>query len=196
MVKNPDVKKLGEFVRVTKVSLDWLLERKGGDPDLAPPQTTRRRRSRSADPAASDNAAGGLDLPIPEIAPQLSAHASQIDMTPRALWVLPHQVLEIGFNSVPEASVIKRVVTRGGMEFGLARGDYMIIDTSRQRVDEAGMYIVADPAGLSAFRVLINEKDGKLSVAAVADDLQRSNPQLSVDNLPTLGRVMGIFKPT
>lgn len=198
-VKKPDVNKLGKFVELVEVSLDWLVERKGNDPDLTIPQASRRRRSsgKSVERAATPGNSGSPfhEMPIPEVAATLTAHANGMDMTPKALWAIPHQVLEIGFHAEPETTVIKRIVTRGGTEFGLSRGDYVLIDTSRTWIDEPGTYIIADPEGVSAQRVLVAEDGGKLKVVAVADDLQRSNPQVAVDNLKPLGRVMGIFKP-
>lgn len=197
-VKNPDVNKLGKFARLMDISLDWLLELKGDDPDLTmPPPTNRRRLSGSSAerPAGAEKRVPHLGLPIPEISPSLVAHASQVDRAPRTLWTIPHQVLEIGFNAEPGATVVQRIVTRSG-EFGLARGDYILIDLSRTRIDEAGIYLIADPEGTSASRALIVEKDGKLEVAAFADDLQRDHAQASVDTLIPLGRIMGIFKPS
>jgi transcriptional regulator with XRE-family HTH domain len=198
-VKNPDMDKLGKFVELTNVSLAWLVRRAGDDPDLTMPAPRRRRSSATTalQPTAGPGATNGVvvEPPIPEIAAALSAHAKTIDVTPRALWTVPRQILQIGFNCEPETTVIKRIVTRGGSEFGLARGDYVLIDTSRTRIDEPGTYIVADPDGVSARRVLIVDNEGKMEIAAVADDLQRSNPQASVDNLMPLGRVMGILKP-
>jgi transcriptional regulator with XRE-family HTH domain len=198
-VKNPDINKLGKFVALTDVSLTWLIKRQGDDPDLTVPAPRRRRSSASSPPErgsqlGSGNSPGG-EPPIPEIAAPLSAHAKAFDLTARAFWTVPRQVLEIGFNSLPETTVVKRVVTRGGSEFGLSRGDYVLIDTSRTRVDEPGMYIIPDPEGLSARRALVVEENGKLKIAAVADDVNRDYPQISVDNLTALGRVMGIIKP-
>lgn len=199
-VKNPDMEKLGAFVKLTDVTLDWLVDRKGSDPDLTVQAPRRRRSSASAasdrPSVLGDGIGPGSELPIPEIAAALAAHAKAIDLTARAFWTVPRQVLEIGFNAVPEATVIKRVVTRGGAEFGLARGDYVLLDTSRTRIDEAGMYIVADPEGVSARRVLVAEDAGNLRILAVADEAQRNNPQLTLDDLTVLGRVMGIIKPS
>ena len=195
-VRNPDVEKLGAFVELTNVNLDWLIKREGEDPDLAPAQTRRRRASnRAAAMTSGDTGALPAESPIPEVAPLLSVHAAEINLTPRALWVIPHQVLEIGFNTVADRTVIKRIVTRSSPEFGLSRGDYILIDTSRQRIDEPGIYIVADVEGRSACRVLIVEKGDNLEIAVFSDDLQRSYPQATVDNLIPLGRVMGVFKP-
>lgn len=196
-VKNPDVKKLGAFVQLVDCSLDWLIERKGPDPDLTLPKARRRRGSAAPMPIVSPGDAVGpvMEPPIPEIAAALTLHAKEIDFSPRALWTIPHQVLEIGFNTVPQSAVIKRVITRDGDEFGMSRGDYCLIDTSRRRIDEAGVYVVADPEGICARRVLIVDKQGRLEIAAFADDTSASTPHTSVDKLEPLGRVMGILKP-
>jgi transcriptional regulator with XRE-family HTH domain len=196
-VKNPDVVKLGRFVKLVDVSLDWLLERKGDDPDLTPAAPSGRRRIPATSGRREYDTNGSpahSELPIAEIAAALTAHASQIDMTPRSFWTIPRQILEIGFNAQPETTVVKRIVTKKG-ELGLSRGDYVLIDASRTRIDEAGTYLVADPDKVSARCVLITEKNGKLEIAAVADDLNRSCPQIAVENLVSLGRIMGIFKP-
>ncbi len=195
-VQRLDKEKLGTFVKLVDVSLDWLLERKGEEPDLTPPSRRRRRSKEEPTPIAiPSGVVNSVEHFIPEVAAALSAHAKQIDMTPRALWAIPHQVLEIGFNAEPGSTVVKRVAVQSHASFGLSRGDYVLIDTSRTRIDEAGTYLVADPAGLSAHRVLIIDNNGTLEVSSVADDLQRSFPQPTVDNLIPLGRVMGILKP-
>lgn len=198
-VSKRDEKKLAAFVKLVDVNLDWLVNRKGPDPDLTPPADRRRKARANAEVIArrAMNGSGDelMDAPIPEIAPSLTAHASHIDLTPRALWIIPHQVIEIGFNSEPETTVIKRIVTHSQVECGLERGDYVMIDTSRKQIGEAGIYMVADPEGKSARKVVIVKKDGCFEIAGVADDLQRNGPQESVDKLLPLGRVMGIFKP-
>lgn len=196
-VKNPDMTKLGKFVRLVDVSLDWLIDRKGPDPDLTPP-TGRKRRAVAAAAVISapeSPEAHEINPSIPEIAGPLNAHASKIDFSAKALWTIPSQVLEIGFNSVLASTCIQRVVARGQTEVGLSRGDYILIDISRNRIDEPGIYIVADPEGISARRILVVDKAGKLEVSAVADDLERESLPESVDKLNPMGRVMGIFRP-
>jgi len=196
-VANPDVGKLRRFSSLVDVSLDWLIDRKGKDPDfLAVSPTQPKKPTKKAQPdQAADHPSDSL-VSIPEIAPSLDAHAKAIDLTARHYWSLPIDVLELGFNCNASSTVVKRIVTRDGHQFGLARGDYVLIDTSRTRIDEPGIYIVADPQGVSARRALVDlDKDDTLHITIMADDTTRSSPQDSGDNPVVLGRVMGIFKP-
>jgi transcriptional regulator with XRE-family HTH domain len=198
-VKNPDTTKLGKFATLTDCTLDWLLERKGVEPNLTPVDKGTRRQRRKAAPASLELSAGAprgaSDLPIAEIAAPMSAHASELNLTPRALWVIPGQILEISFNILPEHAVLQRALTRTGTNLPFARGDYLLIDVSRTKIDEPGTYMMADPDGKSARRAFVIDQDGQLTASVWVDDLSRDQPGSAVDNHVCLGRVMGIFKP-
>jgi transcriptional regulator with XRE-family HTH domain len=198
-VKNPDTMKLGRFAELTQCSLDWLIKREGSDPDLTPPPKMGRRRKRRADNAPVDVSTGAgrgvADLPIAEIAAPMTAHARELNLTPRALWTIPQQVLEIGFNSLPENTVVHRVVSRSAADAPFARGDYLLVDISRTKIDEPGTYMIADGAGESACRAFVVDENGQLTLSVWTDDLNRNPPQNGIEDLVSLGRIMGIFKP-
>ena len=192
-VTNPDVDKLRRFSSLVDVSLDWLIDRKGKDPEfLGVSSALPKKPTKKAQTETSSD----LTVDIPEVAPSLGAHAKAIDFNARHYWSLPLDVLELGFNCNAEATVVKRVVTRDGKEFGVARGDYVLIDTSRTQIDEPGLYIIADPDGVCARRALVDLDNDELHITVMADDTSRSSPQDSGDKPVVLGRVMGIFKPT
>lgn len=193
-VKNPDTTRLKEFAALTEINLDWLIAGRGEPPAFL---TQRRRRARggAATEVMGDNAMPERPLSqqsIPEVAPSLTAHAAAIDITPRAWWSIPQEVLELGFNAMPSSTVVKRVMTLDGDAFGLERGDYVLIDGSRTRINEPGLYLLADPEGKCAMRALV---DDKLRIARIGDDTLRGQPQIDADKITVLGRVMGIFKP-
>lgn len=200
-VKRMDGDKLYGFAQICDVTLDWLLERKGGDPDLSPPKP-RSRKTRETQQILADRAKLGngstdlLEVPLVEVTPSLTAHHSHIDMTPRNLWTMPHDILELGFHAEPETTVVKRVVTRSPDVFGMNKGDYVLIDAGRTRIDEPGIYLITDPEGKSAYRALVILNDsGVCELASIADDLMRDGSQFTLEQLIPLGRVMGIFKP-
>lgn len=139
-VKNPDQKRLGAFCKPADVSLAWILEGKGPRPAIL--------------------ASLKIDAGIPEIAGPMSPDEG----TPRAIWTIPHDVLQLGFNSNPGSLVIQR-----------ARGDYLLIDTSRNELDESGTYIVVENGVTSHLRY----DEG-------------SEPR----DVMVLGRIMGVFRPT
>jgi transcriptional regulator with XRE-family HTH domain len=194
-VANPDVGKLRRFSSLVDVSLDWLIDRKGKDPDFLAVSPTQPKKPNKKTQGAQSDQPSDSTVDIPEIAPSLDAHAKGIDFTARHYWSLPIDVLELGFNCNAGSTVVKRVVTRDGHEFGIARGDYVLIDTSRARIDEPGLYIIADPDGVSARRALADLDKGELHITIMADDTGRDSPQDNGDNPVVLGRVMGIFKP-
>lgn len=195
-VKNPDVDKLAAFTSLTKISLDWLVEGTGDDPEFLAARRTAKPRLVTDDATPDPKSRRSpMQEQVPEVAPSLAAHASAIDMTPRAYWSMPHEVLELGFNVEPSHAIIKRVVTREGSEFGLSRGDYVLIDVSRTRIDEPGTYLLADPEGKSARRARVELQNGKLQIVILSDDVVRDNPQAAEENIVVLGRVMGVFHP-
>ena len=196
-VKKPDVDKLAAFTSLTKISLDWLIEGNGDDPEFLlqarrTAKPTLVTEDASADPSSRR---AMMQEQVPEVAASLVAHASAIDMTPRALWSIPREVLELGFNVEPNNAIIKRVVTREGSEFGLSRGDYVLIDVSRTRIDEPGTYLLADPEGKCARRARVEARDDRLQIVILSDDVVRDNPQAVDNDVVVLGRVMGIFRP-
>lgn len=193
ITREPRVENLLAFTKLTDVDLDWLLERRGDDPDLGRDNYRQPMRASGDEPAAHADA-----VAIPEVAPSLACHARQIDPTPRANWVIPSDVLEIGFHAVPEACVIKRIVNRTGISdaANMARGDYILIDTSRTRIDEPGVYLVRDPKGHAARRALVTIESGKgLQITVLADDITQQDVCLASGDLIVLGRIMGIFHP-
>lgn len=190
-VENPDKVKLGKFCSLTDINLDWILERRGDDPDFL---TKARKDVPIGMPFLSMEPPSRAELRIPEIAGNLSAHSQGIDRTPKRFWTISPDVLELSFRCNAAAAVIKNVMTPVGPEFGINRGEFLLIDTSRNAFNEPGLYLIGGHD--CARRALVERKnDGKLSVRALGDDMLESSPRDSGDNSPVLGRVMGIFKP-
>lgn len=197
-VHNPDSAKVIAFTKLTDISLDWLLVRDGNDPAFAAPVPTRRKRSAATPrPAANDgSAAPGMRIAdIPEIAAPLTAHANGLDLMARAIWSIPDEVIELGFNGTPGAMAVKRVITRDGADFNVTRGDYVLIDTTRNRIDEPGVYLLSDPDGQCARRALVKTVNDVLRIVVLADDVNREPQTIAEGDATVLGRIMGIFKP-
>jgi len=195
VVANPSRDVLTEFSKIAEIDLDWLIERKGDDPEFL--------AAKGSSPAAGDSASGTPDIliggranqAVPEVSPSMAAHARAIDVTPRSIWGMPIDVLELGFNCEAAHVVMKRVITREGADFGIERNDYVLIDTSRTRMDEPGLYILADPEGICARRAKVELNGDQLVISMMGDDTDRTSPRDSGDKSDVLGRVMGIFKP-
>lgn len=194
-VANPDTGKLLAFTKLTDCSLDWLIDGRGPAPDLAVNLKPPRRITAVAETAAAKETRS-IGVEIPEITATMSQHATQLDLTPRAMWRIPLEVVEIGFNSVAGHLAIKRVITREGSDFGVGRGDYVLIDTSRTRIDEVGVYLLADPEGKSARRARVDWCNVALRITILADDIDREDSEIASDApMTVLGRIMGVFKP-
>jgi len=92
----------------------------------------------------------------------------------------------------PEQAVIKRVKIGYTASDGtpVLRGDYVLIDASRNVVSEPGIYYVADPDRREAKRVIVNadEQTGEL----IARLPGRADP-VSIGELEVLGRAMAVF---
>lgn len=194
-VKKPDVDKLAAFTELTAVSLDWLVQGQGEPPPFLAASRRPVKPVVAAEGAEARTRINSAQQPVPEIVAALTAHAKALDLTPRAFWAVPQEVLELGFEVEAGHAVIKRVATRDGEDFGLRRGDYVLIDTSRNRIDEPGLYILPDPSGVSARRALVEMVDGQLKIVLLGDDAYRGSAQPVADEFTALGRVMGIFKP-
>lgn len=203
-VKNPDLNKLISFSKMADVSLQWLIERSGPDPDLRP--TTTAASSPTNGGGETDGKADGHNkmdgfhvaspadgaAMIPEISASMAAHARSFDMTAGAYWGLPDTVTMLAFNGTPGRMVIKREVSQDP-SLGAKRGDYLLIDTSRTRIDEVGLYLLADPDGKQARRARVTvSEDGSL---LISDDINRVARPLSSADDCVLGRVMAIFQP-
>lgn len=197
-VEKPDATKLMAFSRLCEVSLDWILGGKGPVPTiLAAPS---RRAQKSGKAKRKTNGVKSLtDLgdegSVPELVAAMTAHAEAFDLTPRAMWALPAEILEFSFHSTPGSSILIRVATRQDQSFGLQRDDFALIDTTRTRIDEGGIYVIADADGKAARRVMVDERGGKFHLAVMADDLSRPLEEVNEADITVLGRVMGVFRP-
>lgn len=170
----PTRKRLGGLAKLTDVSLDWLLARSGPDPDIVSPN---RKGGRLGD---GDSA----ELIIPEISGSMAAHAERLDLTPQAGWMIPTTVVQLGFNSEPGNLAVQRVVSTDKL---VERGDYLLIDHSRNKFDDAGAYIVTRDNDEAAFRIELEWTDGTLTLRNMVMEDWRS--------LKVLGRVMGFLRP-
>jgi transcriptional regulator with XRE-family HTH domain len=198
-VKDPNITALTALTEVMDCSLEWIIERKGPDPVLSPSiAAPRRRRPPVGHEGAPESPLIGNSPPadtVPEISPALQDHAGGLDMAPRAVWNIPGAVQELRFNSTLGQTAIMRVLASELTEGGGERGDYVLIDTSRKRIDEAGIWLIADPVGGSARRVHARQDGERLRVVALSDNLEQENQELDPFRTPALGRIMGIFRP-
>lgn len=180
-VERPDKNKLVTFAKLNEINLDWLLEGTGH-------------------PEAKNTANGQLisiSRPhIAELEPAMSCHAGGWDMQTRNVWKVPTEVIEMAFRSNPDASIIKRTNSQPAYGFGVLRGDYVLIDTSRSRIDEPGVYVLADAGGVCARYALAKNVEGLLRVVQFADEVNLDGGVIEDSaSAVVLGRIMGIFRP-
>lgn len=142
-VLEPNTENLIAFTELTNITLDWLLSRKGEDPKfLSNPQRSPPRDSRAIQPAVSG---------LPEVSPLLTLHARALDPTPRNIWFIPEDAIELALHAASDATVVMRINARHSEDCGLSRGDYVLIDTSYQAIDDDGLYLVTAPDAKAAF---------------------------------------------
>lgn len=218
LVGNIDEDKLKRLAKLLHVSAEWLISAKGAAPELAlnipdrafvgTRSNSRLGRLESAVQEAVDaveqsklNAAAlppenirmltGVDKSVPEIksaAPQFDD--SHHDDT---RWTMPREVLRRTFYCDPDNVVIKQA--RKGLDAPdgtpIRRGDYLLIDKTRNAINEPGIYYVADPEGKEAHRAIAtaNETTGELTV--VIDG--RADVDKPTDGWLVMGRAMAVF---
>lgn len=204
-VSEIDDHKIEAFAKLTKVAAQWL--RHGGKTDLEiPPRILQRAatgrgfsgmRSKEAmappqppAPEPSNVAEVPAGAIISEIKPALTAHAKSLDIMPQAKWAIPREVLTLSFNCEPESAVITRTRLPFTLPDGtqVSRLDYLLLDASRQTIDEPGLYYVADPQGKEAKRAVAQEVDGKLRVHFYGE-----TDEIEPESLEVLGRAMAVF---
>jgi len=197
--KIPD-HRIEAFARVTGVSKQWLQHHTGTAPKLDFSNMPRKMKMnkkflRSAKltygeaDAPMSLAIEALDARILEIKPRLSAHAKTLDTTAQALWAIPREVLSLDFNCDPDQALIKRSLIDGPpLPDGtpVCRGDYALIDATRNVINEPGLYYVADPEGKEVRRVIVVG-------AELAVTLQSTGEAVNKEDLVVLGRVMAVF---
>jgi hypothetical protein len=126
-----------------------------------------------------------------EIKAAMSSHATGLDKAaPQAKWSIPREVLTLGFNCDPEQALIKRVRVAYTMTDGtpVLRGDYVLIDASRNTINEPGIYYVADPREAKRIHVNADEATGELIARATGH-----TETIPINDLEVLGRVMAVF---
>lgn len=200
------------FAKLTGVSAAWLKAREGNPPKLDFSKVTTSRNnvaSRNGNASTASSAPDALPAPtvtaldpsidavtsnasvIAEIKPRLSAHARELDTTPQASWSIPREVMTLGFNCDPVHGFIHRVtMDEPPMADGtpINRGDYILIDPTRDVINEAGVYYVADPNGVEAQRIVVTIEDGKTVAKS-----HRTGEPVEIANLRVLGRTMAVF---
>ena len=194
-VQNVDEDKIKAFAKLTGVSAQWLKHATGAPPKGLKLDIHDRAfvgKSRETIAAMTPSLAPeGME--VAEIKPAMKAHAKGLDTAPQAKWAIPREVLALGFNCEPDSAVIKRVRHGYTIPDGtvVARGDYVLIDASRNTIDEPGLYYVADPAGLEAKRVFatIDGPGGELVVRLHGG----SGEPVDASGLDVLGRGMAVF---
>jgi transcriptional regulator with XRE-family HTH domain len=200
--------KIVKFAKMTAVSVEWLMHRVGDAPTVqqkainvaSPPPfpTLPEEPSIPATPIPAAPAAAPAPAALPasgaeiaEIKPN-QPNATELDLTPKATWSIPGEVLTLGFNCDPDHAVITRVIIPVTMPDGMVahRGDYLLIDTSRITINEPGVYFVADPDGKEVRRLTVSEEEnGALIVGDKTGKLDASPEMFTV-----LGRAMAVFR--
>lgn len=195
-VQTVDEAKIKRFAKLTGVAAQWLLHATGAAPKLNLGVHDRAFVGKSKDTIAAMTPVSAPEAPLTEVAeikPALKAHAKGLDTAPQATWAIPREVLALGFNCEPDQVVIKRARHSYTMADGtmVARGDYVLIDASRNVIDEPGLYYVADPDGLEAKRAFatIDEPSGDLVVR-----MHGGPDPVNPGELEVLGRAMGLFR--
>lgn len=188
------------FAKLTHVSAKWLRDGEGEPPPLDFSKVPDKYRK----PPAGRLVADQTPLPpsnviqleshgaqVTEITPRASAHARALDTTPQATWSIPKEVLTLGFYCDPEQGFIKRVPADGPpLPDGtpVNRGDYVLIDSTRNVINEPGLYYVNDPSGKEVRRVIVSKEADKL-----VGTLQLTNQPIGLEGLEVLGRAMAVF---
>jgi transcriptional regulator with XRE-family HTH domain len=198
-VNVPD-ERIDAFAKLTQVSAKWLRDGQGDPPPLDFSKVPEKYRKAPAGRLVADQTplppSNVIQLEshgaqVTEITPRASAHAKALDTAPQATWSIPREVLTLGFNCDPEQGFIKRVPSDGPpLADGtpVNRGDYVLIDSSRNVINEPGLYYVSDPTGKEVRRVVVT-KDGEKLVGT----LQLTNQSIDLEGLEVLGRAMAVF---
>jgi transcriptional regulator with XRE-family HTH domain len=195
----PD-ERIEAFAKLTQVSAKWLKDGKGEPPPLdfskipdkyRNPPAGRLVADRTALPPSNVIQLESNGAQVTEITPRASAHARGLDTAPQATWSIPREVLTLGFNCDPEQGFIKRVPADGPpLPDGtpVNRGDYVLIDSSRNVINEPGLYYVSDPSGKEVRRVIVSKEADKL-----VGILQLTNEPIDLAGLEVLGRATAVF---
>lgn len=185
-VQECDIVALGKFCVATDITLDWLVTGRGPKPGII--SMNRRTRDAARNGGGKDDDDGNETWPIPEITGSMVAHARQLDLAPVKHWTVPDDVLTLVFNSEPDHVVMQRVTAS---DRSVERGDYLLIDISRVKFDDAGTYLVTTDDADAAFRVELEWVEGKLK-PRYPDEIDEAQ----WNNLRVLGRVMALMRPT
>lgn len=191
--------KIVKFAKETAVSVEWIMHRVGEAPTVQQklveitnpppfpklPETQPAAAPPAVAPLPAAPIASGKE--IAEIKPN-QPNASGLDLTPQAQWSIPREVLTLGFNCDPDQAVIRRVLVAVTFPDGTIahRGDYILIDTVRNTINEAGLYYVADPDGREVKHVTVKEAEGALVV--------NGETQVTPEMFTVLGRAMAVFR--
>lgn len=205
-VKNPPEKKLKLFAELTDTTVEWLKHAEGDAPSMTPQTPGRHPTTHAAasEPIEPQKRASLALVPQPAASlPPVTAVTeikaqqtlpTELDMTPKAEWSIPHDVLTTGFGcDDPDQTAIKRVMNSTTMPDGtvVERGDYFLLDCAVRSIRRLGIYYVADPDGhLGVRRIKVTENtQGEVVVfneQGVAMDAAPST-------FTVLGRVAAVF---
>ncbi|MGY3278171.1 helix-turn-helix domain-containing protein [Bradyrhizobium sp. S3.7.6] len=201
------------FAELTSVPIDWLTMKVKQTPkalfDQLAQHFDKKRQKRHGDvptsprlhfAAANDHSpgdnikdiGGAANAEVLEIRPTMKAHANGIDTEkPEARWMIPAQVLKFSFNCDPDSVVMKRVMTPCKLPDGtpVHRGDYFLIDSSRNDINETGIWYVTDPEGKEAKRAHVTLSD----VTQLSMVLEGHPQPVEISGYTVLGRVMSVF---
>jgi transcriptional regulator with XRE-family HTH domain len=176
--KPKDVNQLYRFCEATETDLTWLVEGKGEPPrflygkhvanfeDIV--QDTRQvtviatKRPVTGMVPVSELLDSRGNVSVPQISGHLAEHAKGLSTEmPLAGWSIPVETILVSFHCIADHCVMMRV-TQTDREF--QRGDYLLLDTSRNRLDEPGTYLVSD--GETVFRAAaeFDQAKGKMRI--------------------------------
>jgi hypothetical protein len=158
-IRNPDPEKLRKVARMLGVRSQWLTKRAKPDPKLPSVEPRHKMRTRMY---ADDH----IEQPqmIPELSSDPLAHSRGWQISPRALWAIPHDVLDRTFRSLPG----KSIVVRSWFDLSpISNADFLVVDTSATQFERPGIYLIVETKGGAVKPANIDralgETDGKRS---------------------------------
>jgi hypothetical protein len=175
-IKHPDPEKLAKVAKLLRVRLAWLTKRAKPDPKL--PEVKSRQKMKVS--LFADEQIVPPQV-IPELNSEPSEHSHGWKITPRALWAIPHDVLDRTFRSLPD----RTIVVRSWFDLSpVLTTDFLIVDTSGTEFDRPGIYLVAEAKNGAVLPVNIDRTLG------AADAARRSMSKRSV----ILGRIAAYIR--
>jgi len=190
--------KLKAFSRLTNVSFEWLLAGVGAPPDLPLDIPSDKFKGMRTDQIIKTIHHGpDLARDMVAVPDHGSATPDAANAQPQARWMIPRDVLSYAMNCDPTRTIIQRVLAAPpSRDIGFARGDFILIDTSRTKINEPGTYIIIDgDTDLSSWTWALarDQDDGPLSVT-IYDHAKPPLVETLNSNRSVSGRLMAVLR--